>query len=90
MAKNLKVGIVLVLLYVAVIFNVTWLWGLLFLYWAAHSMMTGHVFFVEDISRRENMPMFWTVIGSLILIGVYFLAYISPQFEMYMYSLYGY
>jgi len=90
MAKNLKVGAVLILLYVAVIFNFTWLWGVLFLYWAGNSILLRHVFFVEDISRDENQPLFWTVIGSLVLIGVYFAAYISPDFETYMYGFYGY
>ena len=88
MAKNLKVGIVLILLFVAVIFNISWLWGLLFLYWAGHSWMTGHVFFVEDVSRHENAPLFWAVIVSLTVIGLYYTAYIVPGFEAYMYGYY--
>lgn len=59
----------------AVIFNSQWMWGLLFLFWAAPSLATGVTFLVEPIYRDENPWLFWAIVGlwlglSLTLIGI--------------------
>ena len=59
----------------AVVFNFQWLWGLLFLFWAAPSLATGVTFLVEPIRREENPWLFWIItlmwLGlSLALIGI--------------------
>lgn len=59
----------------AVVFDFQWLWGLLFLFWAAPSLVTGVTFLVEPIRRDENPWLFWIIttmwLGlSLALIGI--------------------
>ena len=60
---------------VAVIFDFQWVWGLLFLFWAAPSLFTGETFLVEPVRRAENPWLFWTIVMlwlslSLALIGL--------------------
>ncbi len=60
---------------VAVIFDLQWVWGLLFLFWAAPSLFTGETFLVEPVRRTENPWLFWTIVTlwlslSLTLIGM--------------------
>ncbi|MXY35355.1 MAG: hypothetical protein F4052_07270 [Dehalococcoidia bacterium] len=59
----------------AVIFNFQWMWGLLFLFWSAPSLVTGVTFLVEPIYRDENPWLFWAIVTlwlglSLALIGI--------------------
>ena len=59
----------------AVILNFQWMWGLLFLFWAAPSFATGVTFLVEPIYRDENPRLFWAIVMlwlglSLALIGM--------------------
>lgn len=45
----------------SVVFDLQWLWGLLFLIWAAPSLVTGVTFLVEPIRRDENPWLFWII-----------------------------
>ena len=59
----------------AVIFNFQWMWGLLFLFWSAPSLVTGVTFLVEPIYRDENPWLFWAIVTlwlglSLALIAI--------------------
>ena len=59
----------------AVIFNYQWMWGLLFLFWSAPSLVTGVTFLVEPIYRDENPWLFWAIVMlwlglSVALIGI--------------------
>ena len=60
---------------VAVIFDLQWVFGLLFLFWAAPSILSGETFLVEPVHRAENPWLFWTIVTmwlslSLALIGL--------------------
>lgn len=60
---------------VAVIFDFQWVFGLLFLFWAAPSILTGETFLVEPVHRAENPWLFWIIVAlwlslSLALIGL--------------------
>ena len=60
---------------VAVIFDLQWVWGLFFLFWATPSIFTGETFLVEPVRRAENPWLFWTIVTlwlslSLALIGL--------------------
>ena len=59
----------------ALLFELQWVWGLLFLFWAAPSLFTGKTFLVEPVHRAENPWLFWTIVTlwlglSLTLIGL--------------------
>ena len=67
--------IAIAIVLVALLFEFQWVWGLLFLFWAAPSLVTGETFLVEPVHRAENPWLFWTIVMlwlslSLVLIGL--------------------
>ncbi|MEM8640000.1 MAG: hypothetical protein AAGG51_14470 [Cyanobacteria bacterium P01_G01_bin.54] len=51
----------LVLMYIAVLLNWQWIWGLLSLYWILPGIYSGMTYFVEPIERQENPFLFWLI-----------------------------
>lgn len=52
----------LAIVVVALVFDLNFIWGLLFLFWAGPSLFTGVTFLVEPIHRSENPRLFWTIV----------------------------
>ena len=52
---------VLATLIVATYLNWYWAWGLLFIYWAVPSVMTGEAFLVTPIARADSPVLFWMI-----------------------------
>jgi len=52
----------------------TWMWGVLFWYWAIPSLLSGETYFMERVGRKEDPILFWVTIVSWILIGGMFIA----------------
>ena len=61
--KNIKwfTAAALVVLWIASYYEWYWVWGILFVYWAAISIQGGQAFIVETISRRQNPVLFWLI-----------------------------
>ena len=38
-----------------------WVWGVLFVYWAAVSIYSGDAFVVETVERADNALLFWLI-----------------------------
>ncbi|NEO87206.1 MAG: hypothetical protein F6J87_23545 [Spirulina sp. SIO3F2] len=51
----------LILMYIAVLLNWYWFWGLLSLYLVLPSLYFGVTYFVEPIARQENPILFWII-----------------------------
>ena len=51
----------LVILLAAVVFDLQWIWGVLFLFWSAQSLVAGVTFLVEPVYRDENPRLFWAI-----------------------------
>ena len=51
----------LVVLLAAVVFNLQWIWGVLFLFWSAQSLFAGVTFLVEPVYRDETPRLFWAI-----------------------------
>ena len=51
----------LVVLLAAVVFDLQWIWGVLFLFWSAQSLFAGVTFLVEPVYRDENPRLFWAI-----------------------------
>lgn len=51
----------LVVLLAAVVFDLQWIWGVLFLFWSAQSLFAGVAFLVEPVYRDENPRLFWVI-----------------------------
>ena len=54
--------VALAIVVLALIFDLNFIWGLLFFFWAGPSLFTGVTFLVEPIHRSENPRLFWTIV----------------------------
>lgn len=73
--------LVLAGLCVALYFNLSWPWGVLFIYWAVPSILSGQVFLIGPIDRDESPILFWVVTVLWMLLGVLMvLADVAPTF----------
>lgn len=59
----------------AVLFNVDWVWGLLFLLWALPDLRRGSTHFLEHLERSRNPVMYWLVMGTWIGLAIYLLVF---------------
>lgn len=69
-----KTAIALLLLVVAILMNWNWVWGILFIAWALNDLVLGVTYFVEEIARKKNPILFWTIVILWLALGLYSLA----------------
>ncbi|MEM6783361.1 MAG: hypothetical protein AAF624_06460 [Bacteroidota bacterium] len=55
----------------AVVFRLDWVWGVLFLLWAAADLRAGATHFVEYVERRTNPVEFWLIVGTWVSLSLY-------------------
>ncbi|MBA6157320.1 hypothetical protein H3Z83_12450 [Tenacibaculum sp. S7007] len=77
--------IALVLMYIAILMNWEWAWGILFLFWVIPDIFSGVTYFIEPISRKENTILYWVIIISWILMAVYSLSTLFINYSQYYY-----
>lgn len=74
----------LLLMYLAVWFNLQWIWGALFLFWVIPDIFSGVTYFIEPIEKAKNPILFWIIILSWILMSLYSLSIlIFPDLNYY-------
>ncbi|MEM7173061.1 MAG: hypothetical protein AAF530_23060 [Pseudomonadota bacterium] len=62
----------------AVFNNIYSVWGLLFVYWGVTSVISGQVFLLELIERRQDPALFWIIValwigsGALYVVADFF------------------
>jgi hypothetical protein len=61
----------LVIVYIIIIFQLNWAWGIVFLIYILPDMFSGVTHFVEPISRDDNPILFWIIILSWLLMSIY-------------------
>lgn len=66
----------LVLVFLAVIFNWTWVWSLLFLLWVVPDIFSGVTYFLEPVTKYENPILYWGIISTWLVLAIY------PLFEL--------
>lgn len=65
----------LVLLWIALLFNQYWLYASLFFAWGIFDLVTGHSFFVGQVSRRGEPVTYWLIVLTWFAIGALSLVY---------------
>lgn len=60
----------LIVMIIATLKNIPWLWGILFLFWAINDLRNGHTYFIEDVSREEDPILFWVIVTVWFLFAV--------------------
>lgn len=63
----------LALVYIAVIFNWSWVWGVLFLYWLIPSWISRQVFFIEMVTEKDEPILYWVIMLTWFLLSLFFI-----------------
>lgn len=74
--------IALILIYVAVVMNWTWFWGVLFLFWSLPAIFTGEVHLIGMVAKKKNPVLFWLIVITWLWLSAYVL--LSPFFPQYL------
>lgn len=64
----------LVIVSLAVVFDATWAWGLLFLLWLLPDLRSGHTHFLEHVQRRTNPIVYWLIMVTWVVLSLYLLS----------------
>lgn len=65
-----KALLALAFVWVAIYFNMNWIWGIIFLIWVIPEIKFGVAYFLEDVERSKNPITYWLIISSWILMSV--------------------
>lgn len=70
----------LAILWVAVVFEVNWVWGVLFIMWTVPALSSGETYLVEPITRRDRPVLFWLLVGTWIVLSVLLIVWDVARF----------
>lgn len=73
----------LVLVYVASLFDLQWVWGIMFLIWVVPDIFSGVTFFIEPISRQDNPILYWAIILTWLLGSAYMISTLFIDYSQY-------
>ena len=65
------VGVLLI--WVAVLMDLGWVWGLLFLLWVLPDLKSGQTHFLEPVSRRDNPWIYWGIVLTWLILSGFLL-----------------
>lgn len=74
-ADRWPVVVGLVLLWLAVLADQVWVFGVLFIGWAVLDIRSGESHFVRRVTRRRQPLLFWAVIASWIAMSLLWILY---------------
>lgn len=76
--KHLKLRAMLglLLVIVAVIWEIEWVWGVIFLAWVIPDLIARETHFFEQVTRADNPVLYWSIMVTWIILSVYLL--VSP------------
>lgn len=77
--------IALPVLLVAVVLNIYWVWGLVFVWWVILTIMSGQAFLVFEINRNEDPLLYWAIVAIWGALGGMMIA--ASLFPQYTYLL---
>ena len=77
--------IALILVYIALILNWQWIWGILFLFWVIPDIFSGVTYFIEPIERSSHPVLYWIIIVSWILMSLYSLSELFIDYDQFYY-----
>lgn len=63
----------LALVFTALVLNLNWLFGLVFMLWILPDIRTGTTHFLETVSRRQNPVTYWAVVLTWLSLSLYLL-----------------
>ncbi len=75
--------VALILMYVAILMNWEWAWGVLFLFWVIPDIFSGITYFIEPISKKEDQVLYWIIIISWLLMAIYSLSTLFIDYNQF-------
>jgi len=60
-------------IYLIVLFEQAWGWGILFLFWVLPDLKSGTTYFIEPLHRRSNPFLYWAVVLTWLGMSLYML-----------------
>ena len=75
----------LILMYIAVIMNWEWVWAILFLLWVIPDLQSGVTYFIEPISKKDNIVLYWLIILSWVFMAFYSLSTLFINYNQFYY-----
>lgn len=65
-------------------FNLLWIWGVFWIWWAYSSIRAGEVVFLDVVARTKHPYLFWAMIVSWTTVGLsYFVTELYPELMEY-------
>jgi len=77
--------IALIMMYIAIMMDWQWAWGVLFLFWVIPDVFSGVTYFIEPIDKVNNKLLYWIIIFSWVLMAIYSLSTLFINYEQYYY-----
>lgn len=59
----------------AIVAELNLLWGVLFILWGIVDFRRGSTMLLEEVSRKENPSLFYTICCTWLIIGIYIIIY---------------
>lgn len=70
----------LTLIIIAIVFVLTWLWGVIILVWVIPDVISGKTYLSELVLRKETPILYWAIIFVWLFLAFYLLAdHFSPN-----------
>jgi len=66
-----KTILALVLIFIGSIMGWSWVWGVLFLFWAGTDIIYQETHLIEQITRSENPILYWVVVVNWIVLSLF-------------------
>ena len=87
MKKSIKwrTILALIIMYIAIIMNWKWAWGILFLFWVIPNILSGITYFIEPIEKKEQPLLYWIIIISWILMALYSVSTVFIDYKQFYY-----
>ena len=78
----------LVLVYAAAVFSLSWVWGILFLFWVVPDLISGVTYFISEVNRKTAPVLYWFIMATWILMSAYVLAepFFPPSWQSESYT----
>lgn len=66
-----RATIALLMIIVVIVFNITWMWAIIFMFWVIPDLMTGVTYLLEPVERDKHPILYWSIILVWILTSIY-------------------
>lgn len=60
----------LIMMYIIMIFDIQWVWGVLFLFWVIPDLRSGTTYFIEPVERSSHPLEYWAIVSSWIIMSL--------------------